>query len=300
MNADGSFNHETPSTVVVNERKSGWPTAALAIGLVALGGFSVYQFSQMNGLRQELSASTERQSADVQSQLAAQNASLKGTVSDLQERLADQQQITSQSIARAQSLAAKHADTVVTKMQQTYDQKTAEQQQAFNTELAGVKTTASDTASKLDGVGASVETVRTDLASTKAVADKTATDLARATGDMGVMSGLIATNGKEIAQLRAQGDRNIYEFNITKKAGMQKVGDIQIKLSKADQKKNRFTMVVMADDKFIEKKDKTANEPVQFYAAQGMRTPYEVVVNEVGKDTIKGYLATPKLTTARN
>ena len=54
-------------------------------------------------------------------------------------------------------------------------------------------------------------------------------------------------------------------------------------------------MVVMADDKMVEKKDKTTNEPVQFYAAAGSRTPYEVVVNEVGKDTIKGYMATPKL-----
>lgn len=142
--------------------------------------------------------------------------------------------------------------------------------------------------------------MKTDLASTKAQADKTATDLDRMTGDMGVMSGLVATNGKQIAQLRALGDRNIYEFNISKKAGMQKVGDIQMKLTKSDQKKNRFTMVVMADDKFIEKKDKTTNEPVQFYAVPGSRQPYEIVVNEVDKDTIKGYLATPKITTARN
>jgi hypothetical protein len=149
-------------------------------------------------------------------------------------------------------------------------------------------------------VGATVETVKTDLASTKAVADKTASDLQRTNGDMGVMSGLIATNGKEIQELRARGDRNIYEFTIAKKNGMQKVGDIQMRLTKSDPKHNRFTMVVMADDKFVEKRDKTTNEPVQFYASQGSRTPYEVVVNEVGKDTVKGYLATPKISTARN
>jgi hypothetical protein len=106
---------------------------------------------------------------------------------------------------------------------------------------------------------------------------------------------LIATNGKEIQQLRAMGDRNIYEFTISKKAGMQKVGDVQIRLTKTDPKHNRYTVAVMADDKLVEKKDKTTNEPVQFYAAAGSRTPYEVVVNEVDKDTIKGYMATPKL-----
>ncbi|HXE61959.1 MAG TPA: hypothetical protein VN519_00370 [Bryobacteraceae bacterium] len=269
----------------------------LAIGLVALAGFSFYQYSQVKGLRQELTTTVERQSADMQSQLASQNAALKGTVSELQAKLDDTQQATSQSIARAQSLANKHADTALTRMQQDFQKSSADQQEALNTELTSLKT---DTATKLDGVGSTVESVKTDLASTKAQADKTATDLDRMTGDMGVISGLIATNGKQIAELRALGDRNIYEFNISKKSGMQKVGDIQMKLTKADAKKNRFTMVVMADDKFIEKKDKTTNEPVQFYAVSGSRHPYEIVVNEVSKDTIKGYLATPKLTTARN
>jgi len=125
--------------------------------------------------------------------------------------------------------------------------------------------------------------------------DKTAADLQRSNGDMGVMSGLIATNGKEIQALRAMGDRNIYEFAITKKAGLQKVGDVQIRLTKTDPKRNRYTVVVTADDKLIEKKDKTTNEPVQFYASSGTRTPYEVVVNDVDKDTIRGYMATPKL-----
>src|SRR6185312_4319726 len=296
MSADGSFNHETPSTVVVNERKSSLPVV-LTIGLVALAGFSFFQYSQVKGLRQDLNTTVERQSADMQSQLASQNAALKGTVNELQAKLDDAQQSTSQSIARAQSLAAKHADTVLTRAQQDWQKSAADQQQAFNSQLDGVKT---ETATKFDGLNTNVETVKTDLASTKAQADKTATDLDRMTGDMGVMSGLVATNGKQIAQLRALGDRNIYEFNISKKAGMQKVGDIQMKLTKADQKKNRFTMVVIADDKFIEKKDKTTNEPVQFYAVPGSRQPYEIVVNQVDKDTVKGYLATPKLTTARN
>ncbi|HVW09635.1 MAG TPA: hypothetical protein VHC90_13685 [Bryobacteraceae bacterium] len=296
MNADGSLDRETPSTVVVNERKSSLPVV-LTLGLVALAGFSFYQYSQMKGLRQDVNSAAQQQAADMQSQLAAQNASLKGTVNELQAKLDEEQQSTSQSIARAQSLAAKHADTALNKMQQDIQKSEADQQEAFNTQLEGVKT---DTATKFDGVNTTVDGVKTDLASTKAQADKTATDLDRMTGDMGVMSGLIATNGKQISELRALGDRNIYEFNISKKAGMQKVGDIQMKLTKADQKKNRFTMVVMADDKFIEKKDKTTNEPVQFYAVAGSRQPYEIVVNEVSKDTIKGYLATPKVTTARN
>ena len=55
----------------------------------------------------------------------------------------------------------------------------------------------------------------------------------------------------------------------------------------------------MADDKRVEKKDKNLNEPVQFYVSKA-RQPYEIVVNEVKKDQIVGYLATPKVQQSRN
>ena len=51
----------------------------------------------------------------------------------------------------------------------------------------------------------------------------------------------------------------------------------------------------MADDRTIEKKDKTSGEPVQFYVKGSARmAPYEIVVFDVGKNQITGYLATPK------
>jgi len=140
------------------------------------------------------------------------------------------------------------------------------------------------------------------VASTRADFEKSTSDIRSdmrsMVGDMGVMSGLIATNGKELEALRALGDRNYYEFEISKKTGMKKVGDIALTLKKADMKRNRFTVDVFADDKHVEKKDKTVNEPVQMYVS-GNRQPYEIVVNQVKKDTIAGYLATPKVKLAR-
>ena len=70
-------------------------------------------------------------------------------------------------------------------------------------------------------------------------------------------------------------------------------------LKKTDQKKNKFTIELVADDKRVEKKDKSINEPLQFYTSKA-RQPYEIVVNEVGKDIIVGYLATPKVQNVRN
>ncbi len=81
-------------------------------------------------------------------------------------------------------------------------------------------------------------------------------DLKRATGELDGHSVLIATNGKELAALQALGERNYVQFTIQKSKQSQKVGDVSIRLEKADPKKNRFTIELTADDKTIEKKDR--------------------------------------------
>jgi len=73
---------------------------------------------------------------------------------------------------------------------------------------------------------------------------------------------------------------------------------VTVALKKSDPKHNRYTVDVLADDKRVEKKDKTINEPVQLYLA-GNRQPYEIVVNQIKKDEIVGYVSTPKVTVAR-
>jgi hypothetical protein len=141
--------------------------------------------------------------------------------------------------------------------------------------------------------------VKTDVASTRSELDKTIADLRRTTGDMGVMSGLIATNGKEIQALRELGERDYFEFTLNKTNSLERVGDIQVLVKKADPKRNRYTIEVVAEDKKVEKKDRNVNEPVQFYVVSKARQPYELVVNEVRKNQIVGYLAVPKTKMAR-
>jgi hypothetical protein len=110
---------------------------------------------------------------------------------------------------------------------------------------------------------------------------------------LGVQSGLIARNHEEVEELKRLGERNIFEFKIKKSNQMQRVGPIQVTLRKVDPKKYKYTVNVLADDKNIEKKDKTAGEPIQFYV-HGARAPYEIIVFDVTKDQISGYLSTPK------
>ena len=109
------------------------------------------------------------------------------------------------------------------------------------------------------------------------------------------MSGLIAHNRDDLEELKRRGDRNYYEFKVTKSKTPQRVGPVQVTLNKTDQKKGKYTMTVFVDDRSIEKKDKTAGEPVQFYLKGSARmAPYEIVVFDVGKNDINGYLSTPK------
>ena len=98
----------------------------------------------------------------------------------------------------------------------------------------------------------------------------------------------------EVEELKRMGERDIFEFTIAKSSrAPDRVGPIQVQLRKVDTKHFKYTLNVVADDKSIEKKDKTVGEPIQFYV-HGARAPYEIVVFDLTKDTVKGYLSTPK------
>jgi DNA repair exonuclease SbcCD ATPase subunit len=155
------------------------------------------------------------------------------------------------------------------------------------------------TQQKISSVSSDVSTVKTDVGGVKTDLGNTQTELKTAEsqlqsmkGDMGVQSGLIATNHDELEILKHKGDRNYYEFTLTK--GEKKpVSTVSLELKKADTKHSRYTLEVYADDKRIEKKDRGLNEPVQFYTGKDSLL-YELVVNSIDKNSIKGYIATPK------
>jgi len=197
--------------------------------------------------------------------------------------------------------AVRRARAEADKKAEELSQAIADTHTAVASELTELKDTTSnkfnEVSTDVDQVKSNVENVKSTAAATQTQLDGTSADLKRAVGDMGVMSGLIATNSKDLETLRALGDRNYFEFDLSK-SGPQKVGDITLMLKKSDAKRNRFTVDVFADDKHVEKRDKTINEPVQLYVG-GFAQPYEIVVNQVKKDQISGYLATPKMKIAR-
>jgi len=150
-----------------------------------------------------------------------------------------------------------------------------------------------DTETKIGAVSTDLTGAKGDITATKQDLEATKAKLTSTVGDLGVQSGLIARNQEELDQLKRQGERNIFEIHLTRAKTPSRVGPIQVTLTKTDPKKFKYTLVVIADDKTIEKKDKTADEPVQFYI-KGVPHPYEIVIFDVTKDKINGYLSTPK------
>jgi len=135
-------------------------------------------------------------------------------------------------------------------------------------------------------VSADVTDTRNDLAVTKGKLD-------HAIGDLNKHSELIATSHDELEMLKHRGDRDYFEFTLQKDKTPTHLSIVSLQLKKTDPKKSKFTLYVLAEDKKIEKKDRTINEPLQFYTGRD-RALFEVVVNTVDKNTVTGYLSTPK------
>jgi len=160
----------------------------------------------------------------------------------------------------------------------TIDKKIAGLESSVNTQLAA-KANADD-----------VNKLNTDVTGVKSDLDATKNNLQMARSEMGT---LIARNHDEIDQLRRMGTRDYFEFTVTRKAGAQKVGSVQVELKSANPKKNQFTINVLADDKNFEKKNRSVNEPIFFYTG-GSHAALELVINKVTKSTASGYLSVPK------
>jgi chromosome segregation ATPase len=268
----------------------------------AIGG-TLYQSSKMETLRRQIAAYQQDNNA-LRVKLVQSGSDLQTALNSLHQELADAKEEANTSLTMAQKIALQRADQLARRQKEQAVRLSAEldkvKQNTAEAEakLQDITTDVGSVKNDVGSVKTEVGSVRTDVDAAKTNIDATNTELQRVRGDMGMMSGLIATNGKEIQMLRDLGDRNIYEFKISKSAGLQKVGDIQVVLRKTDVKRNRYTIEVLADDKRVEKKDKGTNEPVQFYTLQAHQ-PYELVVNQVNKDQIVGYLATPKVTVSR-
>jgi hypothetical protein len=270
---------------------------AIAAVLVA----NVYLYVQLNDLKTRMVAAqdtTQQEIEVLKENSTTMSVAQREKMAALQADLANARREANVQVSQVKKEALSYTEEQAQKLEQeqrAQAQKVSGQISDVNSQ---VKEVASSANAKIDATNSDVSNVKSQVASTKSELDKTIGDLKKVTGDLGITSGYVATNGKEIEMLRKLGERNIFEFKLAKTKAPQRVGDVSMLLKKVDQKKNRFTFELTADDKLVEKKDRTINEPIQFMTSKA-KQPYEIVVNQVGKDMISGYLATPKVQEGR-
>lgn len=251
----------------------------LVLGVAGLLYASYETHAQVQQLQGDLTASNSH--GDLLSkQLDETNTRLAQVRSEV-EVTSQKLGLTQADLARARTLAQQ-----LQQQQEDADSKLGQQ-------IGQLSAAQQDSASKLGQVSTDLTGTKGDLAATKKDLDDTKSRLTSTIGDLGVQTGLIAHNIQEVDALKRLNDRSIFDFNIAKTKEPQHVGPIQVRLTKTDPKHYKFSMTVIADDKAIEKKDRNVEEPLQFYV-RGARAPYEMVVFEVTKDHITGYLSAPK------
>lgn len=255
---------------------SGALLAAIAIALLAAIGGLVWCFtlgSRLSTAQTEL-AEVKQQNTQIAADMRETDARLK---------------VATEELAKSVGLTQKELDQRA--------QEIIQREQADNQKLLSAQ---QQTAQQVNAVSNDLTNVKSDVGGVKTDLGKTQTDLAttidqlkQVRGDLTNTNTVIARNHDELVLLEHKGDRNYYEFTLVK--GQRKpVGTVSLELRKADQRRNRFTLDVFADDKLYEKKDRNVNEPLQFYSGKDPAL-FEIVVNNINsKNQVSGYLSTPK------
>ena len=255
---------------------SGALLGVVAVALLGAVGGLIWTYTLSSRLSHAETALTaaNQQSANLAAEMRETNARLTVATDELGKSLGLTQK---QLDARAQAIIQREqADS---KRLEAAQQQTAQQVSSVSSEVSNVKT--------------DVGGVKTDVAKTQSDLAGAMSQLQSMKGDMTNQSSLIARNHDELELLKHKGDRNYYEFTL-EKGHRKPVGTVSLELRKLDMKKSRFTLVVYADDRRYEKKDRNVDEPLQFYSGKEPAL-YEIVVNAMpSKNQVSGYLSTPK------
>jgi len=263
---------------------------ALGYGLSSINGTLTDRIAKVESANEETQAENEK-TLEVRS--LENDKTIKGLLADLDQvkkRVGmtavelNHTQKQAQTLKHQQELSSKEFATQLASKASSSDVDVF-RQEATN-QIAEVQR---DSDAKYGTVSGEVTGIKRDLLATRDDLGRQLTDVTN------VLSERIAKNSGELAELRKKGDRDYFEFDIRKnsKQPLHRVADLQLALLKTDPKKHRYNVAIQVDDNRLEKKDRTTNEPVQFLVGRE-QLRYEVVVNSVEKDRIRGYVSAPK------
>jgi hypothetical protein len=217
--------------------------------------------------------------------MAQSDNRIAGLQSDVQV-MQDHMGLTEAELKRAQALAQQ------LQTEQQRHVRALSSQIAAKADTQEVQTIKTESETKIAGVSQDVQEVKEEVRTSKEELEKAKSELTRLGVVVTEQGGMIATNQTGLNELRRRGERDFFTFDIRKKQKMSVAG-IGLELRKADVKKQYVDFRVSVDDRTMEQKQIYVNRPINFYAGRD-RVPYEVVINEVRKDQMVGYISVPK------
>lgn len=137
--------------------------------------------------------------------------------------------------------------------------------------------------SQIDAQNKAIEETRNALAGTQGDLVNTRTEL----------TGSIAHTHDELVILERRGERNYVEFDLTKSKQYEHKGPFGVRLRKANVKHQYADLELIVDDRNLSQKHVNLYQPVMFYTPDSPQ-PVEVVINNIDKDHIRGYISAPK------
>jgi len=107
------------------------------------------------------------------------------------------------------------------------------------------------------------------------------------------LTGSIAHTHDELVLLEKKGERNYTEFDLSKSKQFKREGPFELRLKKANDKHHYADLELLVDDRNLSQKHVNLYQPVMFSTPDSPQ-PVEVVINDISKDHIHGYVSASK------
>jgi hypothetical protein len=228
--------------------------------------------------------------SDLQQALIA-NKQLASQLDDTKLRMQAQGSALAQKLGLSQKEFQQKSDVFVEQEKKTIAA-TAAANKAAQQRIAATDQRVENVQTQVSSVKTDVGAMKTDVASTQAEQFAIKKSVAKVAADQSDLGNKIAASVKEVETIRHKSERVSYPFAIEKGAKPINLGTIKLSTSLVDEKNNRFTLIIDADDKRIEKKEQTLNQAITFYSGKDPQL-FEIVINGISKKMIAGYLNVP-------
>ncbi len=254
--------HKGITEISSGPRTSGWLIAAVVVLLVGLCVAVAHSYTQAKVSDQN--ASKEAQMGATIDQLQGQLDSMNAKLTSLSARPVVKPEATpaEQAAHRAANRAAARRRTVAeNKRYKQLQSQLADQQQQL-------KSTQDQLAQDRSDLEGNISSTRDQL------------------------NGSIAKTHDELVALEQKGERNYFEFDLTKSKQFAHEGPVLISLRKADTKHKSYNLAMIVDDNQMNKKNVNLYEPI--WIDGGDSQELQVIVNKISKNHVHGYVSAPK------